>query len=288
MKHIFIINPVSGAGRGNEIGKKIENIAKDNGYEFNIHYTTKKNDATDIAKKYKDEENIIYSVGGDGTLNEVLNGIVGSKNMLSIIPVGSGNDFYRSIVSRKESKFSVDVGVVNGLYFLNNCAVGIDAEIGHNALLMKKKHIPIKHIYNASILYTFFRYKFKEIEFVLNEKKLSGKYTIVTIMNGKAYGGGWEMAPNAILDDGLFDVYFVDKVSKLTIPKLLFKVKKGTHEDSKFVHHVLSDKIKFKTKENVIVVVDGETLYDNEFEIKLLKNGVVIYNDIDLVNKLIN
>lgn len=288
MKHIFIINPVSGAGRGNEIGKKIEDIAKELGYEFNIHYTSKKNDAKNIAKKYKDEENIIYSVGGDGTLNEVLNGIIGSKNMLSIIPIGSGNDFYRSIVNRKESKFSVDVGVVNGLYFLNNCAVGIDAEIGHNALLMKKRHVPIKHIYNASIIYTFFRYKFKKIEFILNDKKLSGKYTIVTIMNGKAYGGGWEMAPNAVLNDGLFDVYFVDKVNKLTIPKLLFKVKKGTHEDSGCVHHLLSDKIRLKTKEDIVVLVDGETLYGTDFEVKLLKEGIVYYNNRDFVNVLFN
>lgn len=288
MKHIFIVNPVSGAGRGKIIGKKIEELVVDMEIEYEIYYTSKKYEAIDIVKKYKKEENIIYSVGGDGTLNEVLNGIVGSKNMLSVIPAGSGNDYYRNIKDREEIKFFVDIGVVNGLYFLNCCSFGIDAEIGSNAELMKEKHIPRKQIYNASIAYTFFKYKFKEVEFELNNTRKSGEYTIVTIMNGKAYGGGWEMAPNARVDDGLFDVYFVDKVSKSKIPGLLLRVKKGTHEESPDVHHRLVDKIKFRTKDKVIVNVDGETLFDNKFEVRLLKNKVIIYNNKDLINKLMN
>ena len=235
MKHIFIINPVSGAGRGEKIGKKIEHVAPELGLDYEIHYTT-------------------------------------SKNMLAVIPAGSGNDFYRSIEKREEMSFPVDVGKVNDLYFLNCCSIGIDAEIGHNAGLMKEKHIPRKQIYNASILYTFVKYKFKEIEFELNNTKKIGEYTIVTIMNGKAYGGGWVMAPNADVSDGMFDIYFVDKVSKASIPGLLMKVMKGTHEESPHVHKRMANRIKIKTKEKVIVGADGETLYDNEFDICLKKH----------------
>lgn len=288
MKHIFIINPVSGAGRGEKIGKKIERVAPELGLDYEIYYTTRGHEATEIAKKYKKDEGIIYSVGGDGTLLEVLNGIVGSKNMLAVIPAGSGNDFYRSIENREEMSFPVDVGKVNDLYFLNCCSIGIDAEIGHNAGLMKEKHIPRKQIYNASILYTFVKYKFKEIEFELNNTKKVGEYTIVTIMNGKAYGGGWVMAPNADVSDGLFDIYFVDRVSKASIPGLLMKVMKGTHEESPHVHKRMANRIKFKTKEKVIVGADGETLYDNEFDISLKKHAITIYNDKDLINKFLD
>ena len=288
MKHIFIINPVSGAGRGEKIGKKIEHVAPELGLDYEIHYTTRGHEATEIAKKYKKEEGIIYSVGGDGTLLEVLNGVVGSKNMLAVIPAGSGNDFYRSIEKREEMSFPVDVGKVNDLYFLNCCSIGIDAEIGHNAGLMKEKHIPRKQIYNASIVYTFVKYKFKEIEFELNNTKKIGEYTIVTIMNGKAYGGGWVMAPNADVSDGLFDIYFVDKVSKASIPGLLMKVMKGTHEESPHVHKRMANRIKIKTKEKVIVGADGETLYDNEFDICLKKHAITIYNDKDLINKFLD
>ena len=212
MKHIFIVNPISGAGRGKKIGENIERVAPELGLDYEVHYTTRGHEATEITKKYKKEQNIIYSVGGDGTLLEVLNGIVGSKNMLAVVPAGSGNDFYRNIKEREELSFPVDVGKVNDLYFLNCCSFGIDAEIGHNAGLMKEKHIPRSQIYNASIVYTFAKYKFKEVEFVLNGATKTGEYTSVTIMNGKAYGGGWVMAPNADISDGLFDFYFVDKV----------------------------------------------------------------------------
>lgn len=288
MKHIFIINPVSGAGKGRRIGEKIEKLAPELGLDFIVHYTTRGHEATEIAKKYKKEKGIIYSVGGDGTLQEVLNGMIGSKNMLAVVPAGSGNDFYRSIENRSELSFPVDVGKVNDLYFLNCCSFGIDAEIGHNAGLMKEKHIPRSQIYNASIAYTFVKYKFKEVEFVLNNTKKCGEYTIVTIMNGKAYGGGWTMAPNANISDGLFDIYFVDRVSKASIPGLLMKVMKGTHELSPHVHKRMADKIKFKTTQNVIVQADGETLFDNEFDVRLLKHEITIYNDKELINKFID
>lgn len=288
MKHIFIINPVSGAGKGKKIGERIESVAPELGLDYVVHYTTRGHEATEIAKKYKKEKGIIYSVGGDGTLQEVLNGIIGSKNMLAVVPAGSGNDFYRSIENRNELSFPVDVGKVNDLYFLNCCSFGIDAEIGHNAGLMKEKRIPRSQIYNASIAYTFVKYKFKEVEFILNDTKKSGEYTIVTIMNGKAYGGGWTMAPNANISDGLFDIYFVDRISKASIPGLLMKVMKGTHEESPHVHKRMADRIKFRTLQNVIVQADGETLFDNEFDIKLLKHEITIYNDKELINKFID
>lgn len=288
MKHIFIINPVSGAGKGKKIGERIEKVAPELGLDYVVHYTTRGHEATEIAKKYKKEKGIIYSVGGDGTLQEVLNGIIGSKNMLAVVPAGSGNDFYRSIENRNELSFPVDVGKVNDLYFLNCCSFGIDAEIGHNAGLMKEKHIPRSQIYNASIAYTFVKYKFKEVEFILNDTKKSGEYTIVTIMNGKAYGGGWTMAPNANISDGLFDIYFVDRISKASIPGLLMKVMKGTHEESPHVHKRMADRIKFRTVQNVIVQADGETLFDNEFDVRLLKHEITIYNDKELINKFID
>lgn len=285
MKYIFIVNPTSGAGRGKLIGNNIEKVAPSLGIDYEIYYTSRGHEATEIAKKYKHDKNIICSVGGDGTLLEVLNGMIGSKNMLCVIPAGSGNDFYKSIKDREEMSFPVDVGKVNDLYFLNCCSFGIDAEIGHNASIMKEKRIPRSQIYNASIAYTFVKYKFKEVEFELNNAKKKGEYTIVTIMNGKTYGGGWTMAPNADVSDGLFDIYFVDRIPKRSIPGLLMKVLKGTHEESPHVHKRMADHIKFKTTEKVIVGADGETLYDNEFDIRLKKDAITIYNDKDLINK---
>ena len=107
-------------------------------------------------------------------------------------------------------------------------------------------------------------------------------------MNGRAYGGGWVMAPNADVSDGLFDIYFVDRVKKASIPGLLLKVMKGTHEESPHVHKRMADRIKIKSKEKVIVGADGETLYDNEFDIRLKKHAITIYNDKDLISRFLD
>lgn len=287
MKHIFIINPISGQGRAFRMVDNIHRVCKEEKLDYEVVFTRKEHDATEIVKKYKKGDNVIYSVGGDGTLNEVVNGIVGTKNKLAIIPGGSGNDFYTSIKDMVDTEFKIDIGKVNDRYFVNVVSVGIDAEIGDNALLMKKKKIPRSQIYNASIVYTFFKYKFKEIEFKLNNTKMKDSYTIVTIMNGKVYGGGYKIAPNAIVNDGLFDIYFVDKLPKVKIPKLILKLAKGTHEESPHVHKRMSDKISFKSEKPVICGVDGETLYGTKFDIKLLKNKITMYQDKKLIKKIL-
>jgi len=87
MKHIFIVNPIAGNGRAVKIVKNIERVCNNENLEYEIRYTTRPKDAIIIAREYQDSENIIYAVGGDGTLNEVLNGLVGTGNMISSIPV---------------------------------------------------------------------------------------------------------------------------------------------------------------------------------------------------------
>ena len=288
MKHIFIVNPTSGKGKALKAVEQIEKVCKERNIDYEINYTKSSGDATKIARKYLFSKNIIFSVGGDGTLNEVVNGIIGSKNILGVVPCGSGNDFYRTLEKVKEEYPVIDIGKINNKYFINTVSIGIDAEVARNVSLMKKIKLPSSQIYNASIVYTFAKYKFKEVEFVLNGATKTGEYTIVTIMNGKAYGGGWVMAPNADISDGLFDIYFVDKVKKASIPGLLLKVMKGTHEESPHVHHRMADRIKFKTTQKVIVGADGETLYDDEFDVRLLKHAVTIYNDKELIKKIVD
>ena len=97
MKNIaFIINPISGQGRAFRMVDNIHRVCTEQKLDYEVIFTRKAGDATEIVKKLKGE-NVVYSVGGDGTLNEVVNGIVGTKNKLAVIPGGSGNDFYTSL-----------------------------------------------------------------------------------------------------------------------------------------------------------------------------------------------
>lgn len=288
MKYVFIVNPTAGGGQAQKIADNIATICEEENLDYVIHNTTAPKEATELTKSYQYEENIIYSVGGDGTLSEVVNGIVGSKNKLGVIPAGSGNDFYKTIKDFDDGDFVIDVGKVNDLYFLNILSFGIDAEIGGNAELFKNKLlIPKSQIYNMSMIYTLIKFKSKKMEFTLDGESVSGKYTIVTVCNGGYYGNGYNISPNAKLNDNVFDIYFVNKLSKFSIIKLVPKLKKGTHEASKHVNKRMGKSIQVKTDKDIVCNIDGEIFHGNSFDVELIPNAITLSNNKSLVKKIL-
>lgn len=287
MKHIFIVNPISGKGKTLKAVDRIKKVCEEENLDYEIYFTEYPKDATKIARKYRFTKNIIYSVGGDGTLNEVLNGIVGTKNLLGVIPAGSGNDFYKTLSKIDEEYPVIDIGKVNDRYFINIISIGIDAEVANNVSLMKKRKVPTNQIYNASLIYTFFKYKYKEIELSIDEKEQKkGKCTILTICNGKVYGGGYKIAPSAKLTDGYFDVYYVEKVNKPQLPSLINMLKQGIHEKHNKVHKSQATKIKFKCDKELVCNIDGEIMTAKKFNVKIIPNAITIYNNKELIKKL--
>lgn len=287
MKHIFIVNPISGKGKTLKAVDRIKKVCEEENLDYEIYFTEYPKDATKIARKYRFTKNIIYSVGGDGTLNEVLNGIVGTKNLLGVIPAGSGNDFYKTLSKIDEEYPVIDIGKVNDRYFINIISIGIDAEVANNVSLMKKRKVPTNQIYNASLIYTFFKYKYKDIELSIDEKEQKkGKCTILTICNGKVYGGGYKIAPSAKLTDGYFDVYYVEKVNKPQLPSLINMLKQGIHEKHNKVHKSQATKIKFKCDKELVCNIDGEIMTAKKFNVKIIPNAITIYNNKELIKKL--
>jgi len=287
MKYIFIVNAFAGRGKSLRVAQNIKKVCLENKIDYEIIYTNKPGEATTITKKYKDSKCVIFSVGGDGTLNEVLNGIVGSDNLLGVIPTGSGNDFYKTLEKIYDLKHCIDIGKINDRYFINLACFGVDAEVAKNTEIMKRKNVPASQIYNASIIYTFFAYKFKEVELIINDIIRKDKFTVVAVCNGQYYGGGYQMAPDASLTDNNFDIYYIDKIKKLEMPSLLMKVKNGVHEQLKIVHKVLSDRIIIQSANDIICNIDGETLINKKFEIQLIKEGVTLFNDKNLVDRIL-
>lgn len=286
MKKIFIVNPNAGCGRSAKVGERIEKYCTEHRIDFSIYYTTKPNEATDMVKVFEKEEHIIYSVGGDGTLNEVLNGLVKTRNKLGIIPAGTGNDFYKTLEVYDEGDIQCNIGKINDRYFINIASIGLDAEISTNALKLKNTIIPRKQVYNMSIIYTFFAYKFKEMGFVLDGIKKKDKFTIVAICNGRSYGGGYKIAPNALIDDNLFDICFVDRLSKLQIPKVIGLLLKGEHLNHPSCHMKKANAIKMHSDEKIPCQVDGETFYANDFDVKMYNKNITIHNDKTFVKEI--
>ena len=288
MKYIFIVNPESAKGNAMKIIGNIEKVCKQEHIEYEVCYTLAQGDATRLAQSYKDEENIIYAVGGDGTLSEVLNGVVGTKNKIGIIPAGSGNDFYRTVKELGKTEIESDVGVINGKYFLNIACVGIDAEVANNVPLMKKKNVKVKNLYTASILYTFTHFKFKQIHFKSQEKDEKGNFTILSICNGRYYGGGYNISPKASLEDNNFDVYYINKLRLPSIINLLLKLKKGKLEQDKRTNHFKTNNITVTSEEPIRFNVDGETIENTKFEIKIIPKAIKIYHNAELESKFLS
>lgn len=288
MKYIFIVNEKAGKGNYKKIVPNIEKICKEKEIEYEIRYTSDELDGAQIAGEYKDEENIIFSMGGDGTITRILEGIVGTKNKLGIIPSGSGNDTYRAVKNLPKGLTEIDLGKINDRYFINVACTGLDAEVANNVDIFKDTVIPSSQIYNASILYTFLKYRFKKAKLETSIRTIEEKYSILSICNGAYYGGGFNIAPKSKLTDGLLDLYYVEKMPRLNMIPLLLKVKKGEHEGKRKVHKFRTNHIEINLKEMVTFNVDGEQLTDNRFIIDVVPKAITIYNDTEFINAIMS
>ena len=287
MKYIFIINAIAGRGRYKKILPNIEKICKERNIEYEIRYISEEKDSSQIASEYKDEENVIYVVGGDGTITRTLAGIVGTKNKLGVIPSGSGNDTYRTIKMLPKGETKIDLAKINDTYFINVACTGVDAEVANNLDKLKETKIPTSQLYNASIVYTFVKFKHKRMKLHTSIKDIDSKYTILSICNGAYYGGGFNIAPKAELTDGLLDIYYAEKMSKIKMIPLLLKMKRGKHEGKRKIHKFRTNHVEIDFEEEITFNVDGEKVTNNHFTIDILPKIITVYNDDEFVEEVI-
>ncbi len=286
MKYVFIINPASGKTDYDKIKQNIMKTLENENYE--IYETKAPKEATEIASRFKNEENtIVYSVGGDGTLNEVVNGIVKGKCKLGIIPTGSGNDFYRTLKEAQTENVRLDLGKVNGRYFINIASVGMDAETCNNANKIKSK-IKLHSSYYLALIHTFLTFKSKSLKLKIDKNVYAGDYIIAAICNGKYYGGGFKIAPVASFDDNQFDIYLVSKASKFKLIKILLALLKSEHEKYNEVRKYTGKNITITSENNLIVNIDGEITISKNIEIEMIEDALIIYNNNELVQKIMN
>lgn len=280
-KHVFIINPTSGKGKYRDILSLIEENFYGSELNFEIRKTEYPGHATKIAKEY-DGEFVLYSVGGDGTAHEILNGINPSVEM-AIIPVGTGNDFWRMVDFSGSLKSilyetiqgevtEIDFGLINGNRFLNTVAIGFDAQVNKVVNSTPKHYLPKNLVYIITAIKELVRYKAMKVEIELDGEK--GEYDILlsSFMNGKWYGGGVKTAPKARLSDRLLDVCLVEDMPITKIIRVIPKYIKGRHLSLDEVTYKQVSNIKIKSKNKITVASDGELFEYRNVEIKLDPN----------------
>ena len=287
MKYIFLINSFTLKSDINKLIHNIKNYCEENKLSYEIEINNESNSTEMILKKYKKTKYIIFSIGGDGTLNRVINSLAITDNIIGVIPYGTGNDFYKAM--KKQFKTGIndcDLIKINDRYFINTACFGIDADIAYNKDSIKSKFIPRGQKYNASIVKSFLKFKPRYFKIKINDKIIENNFSTVVVCNGEYYGNGYHVGPHSSLNDDKFDVYMVNDLGRISLATLILKLKKGKHEFDKNVIKVTTNKLKINLKDDVYSNIDGEILKDNKFDIELCKKKIKIYYDRKLIDYL--
>ncbi len=270
MEHVFIVNPVAGRGKALKFISEIRGYFSGQNIKYTVKITKYPGHATEIAREYaKKGAKRIYSVGGDGTLNEVINGLADEDCSLGVIPGGSGNDFIRSITNDfndiidrtvKGSTKNIDAGMVNRRYFLNIASIGFDAQVVYTANRMKKFPLVGGRIaYTLGVFGSLFKAKSYKVDVNIDGNKTTKEILLIAIANGLYYGGGMKPVPSAKIDDGYLDVCIIDKKSFLDILRFFPKFIKGRHGDLQGVTFARCKNIEIASMGNIALNTDGET-----------------------------
>jgi YegS/Rv2252/BmrU family lipid kinase len=287
VKHLFIINPVAGKCKTLKLIPKIETYFKDNPNEYSIEITKYPGHATEIALDYASRGNFrIYSVGGDGTLNEVLNGMVASACSLAVIPSGSGNDFMKSIIDENDplkllgrtihgKDRYIDIAKVNDRYFINIASLGFDAQVAQNT--EKYKKLPLisgKMAYMLGIMATIMACKNHLTKIKVDDYQFESRTLLTAVGIGRFYGGGMMALPKAVIDDGLFDICHVEGMDRTSILRLFPKYMKGRHESIKKVHFYKGRRVEITPDGPIAMNVDGEVSMVDKAVFEIIPAGL--------------
>lgn len=289
MKYVFLVNSFSLKDEANDVIARIIEVANERKLDYKIEVNTIHKRTEDILKEYQKDEAIIICIGGDGTINRTLNGIVNTKNILGYIPFGTGNDFYRTNRELLQSGINdIDLVKINNKYFINVACFGIDADIASTKEEIDNPLIPRSQRYNAAIVKNFINYAPKHLNIKVNDEEYEDDYATLAVCNARYYGGGYKIGTNALLDDGLLDIYIVDDMSRLKIAKLLLGMKKGKHENDPKVKVIKAKKVFINAFKTITCNIDGDTISDRTFNIEVIPKGIKVYYDQELIDEITN
>lgn len=281
----FIVNPRAGTNLQRHIRESVDKHLNHKRFEYDFKFTERAEHARELAlESVAEGYDIVTAVGGDGSINEVASALVGTSAVLGIVPAGSGNGLAMHLGYGREldeaiqklnftEEKIIDVGLLNGRPFVNLAGIGFDGLVSN---LMKGSHwrgfIPyfLKSV-EAGLTYTP-----KTCRIELDDRTLTEKCFAITVANGPMYGYNFQIAPDAQLDDGLFEVVILRDTPRwqyfAAVPSML----NGKIYDAEFVEHFTSRKVRIVAEGKNYVHLDGEGLVVNgdlnfEIQAKALK-----------------
>lgn len=291
MKHIFIVNPAAGkSDRTAKYREMIDAAFAPRGLSYELLVSGAPGECRTLARQaaQSGEEVRLYACGGDGTLNEVVNGVVGYDNAaVTHFPGGSGNDSIKifddpaaftsieRLLDTEEARF--DLIRCNDSYALNVLSIGFDARVGTD--IARFKRLPLvtgKGAYILSIFSNMLHGLTAEYTVTLDTGEvLAGRKTMICICNGRWYGGSFNPVTDSEPDDGILDVLVVEKVNLLQVATVVGDYQKGRYRDHPtLIRRCPCRSLRIECAKKSVVNVDGEAVYTTDAKIEVVPQAV--------------
>jgi len=303
-KYLIIVNPNAGGGKVKKDWPIIEKILKDKIQNYELIFTEYRHHAIKLVSQKIQESHYrkIISIGGDGTVNEVVNGIFLQKEIptqgiqLGVVMVGTGNDWgkmfnipsdYSESISLilKGKIFIQDVGLVNYFvgkeeytrYFINCAGLGFDALVTETTNKSKDQGNSSTLSYFKSLIGSLIKYKPVDVKVNIDNREiLDGKLFTLSLGIGKYTGGGMQQNPDAVADDGLFDLMLVDKIAKTKLVRKIKKLYDGSINDIAEVQSYRINNMTVESDHKLMLEVDGESLGHAPFTFGIIPESLQV------------
>jgi diacylglycerol kinase (ATP) len=268
LKHlVFIINPRSGVDREKAISKAVEERLDKSRFTYEIDYTERPKHGIELARQAAEKgAYAVVAVGGDGSVNDVVKGLVGTDTALAIIPKGSGNGMARTMeiplelmeaidVINTGKLQSVDIGYANDSLFLSNAGVGFDALISKRFAKKEKRGFAT---YSWLVTQHLWTYKEWDWQIKIDGKELSQKAFMINVANGQQFGYNFKIAPNADYADGWLDVTIIKPFPKILGGTLVFRAMTGSIDKSPYVETYRAKEVTISNPALKLMQTDGD------------------------------
>lgn len=295
----FIVNPVSANGRGKKVWLQVEPILMEKNIEYAVYFTEGPKHSLSLVRDIVKSSSVtaVIAVGGDGTIHEVAQELIGTDIPLGFIPAGSGNDFARSLhhttngahsveMLLSSKPYRIDVARINDKYFVNGAGIGFDGAVAKMTNDSKGK-IWLNRIrlgrfaYLLNAVKLLFTFRPTDVTLTVDGKSYSFSQTwLVAVSNIPFYAGGMNICPNALYDDGLLDICIVRDISRFGFLKCLAKVFKGKHVSEPGIVMMRGENIAVDSKEPLTVHTDGEGYQSTPITIAVQKQALHVYKGV--------
>jgi len=284
---LAIVNPAAGDGNGARVGADLARELEASGFKIEVIRTPAPGEAARIAREASaDGCRTVIAVGGDGTANEIANGLVETGTALALYPIGSGNDFARSLgYPRKRRDIArflanarrrlIDVGEVNGRIFVNAAGVGIDGHVAERIEASARIVGPVLG-YAVGALVSIATYRPQPMRLRIDDQTIEGKHLVVVAANGTHFGNGMHVAPKAKIDDGLFDIVVAGDLGRWASLVALAKLYRGTHVNGRDILAFRARSLDVELQRELPTQADGEPMRARSLTVRMRPSALTV------------